>query len=130
MAKRLYSFPIDAEDEAESVSALLTEHNIEHYISPGSRWGFSRSSFWIKNNDDIVEAKKLFEQHATEYARKAREEYQASTGYNPDASRGERFQFFMRHLRHRKAMVVVLVVFLFLIYQYVKLFFNFFSQPG
>lgn len=130
MAKRLYSFPnsAEAQDELASVCERLDEAQIEHYNTPGSVWGFSKATLWIKNESDYDKAKEIFERHVIEYADEARQRYQQETGYDPDASADDRFRFFLRHISQRKGAVIALVAGIALLYIYFEQFFRHFSQ--
>lgn len=110
MAKRLFSYSEDNLRQAEEISEILEKNNIEYYETPASRWGFSRSGIWIKNNEDFDRAKELFEQHVQDFAQRAREAYQQETGYNPNAPLNERLQFYIRFIRERKSVIPVVVV--------------------
>ena len=126
MAKRLYSFPPDAEHQAEEIRAMLEQNNIEFYETPPSRWGFSNASIWIKNNDDFPVAKSLFEQEIIEYAAKARERFEQETGYNPNANAAQRLSFNLRYLVSKRAAIPLVVFGLFLVGLYFYLFFKLF----
>ncbi|MDH5302102.1 MAG: DUF6164 family protein [Gammaproteobacteria bacterium] len=129
MAKRLYSFPQTPEaiDELASVCAVLDEHHIRYYETPGSTWGFSRASLWIEDDSDADRARQLFAQHAQEYALRARERYQQETGYNPNASTGEKLRFHLHHLNKRKLMILPLLGVLILLVLYFQMLFNLFQ---
>ena len=128
MAKRLFFFAIDDSTEPEYFGKILDEHNIEHYIVPGSAFGFSKPAFWVKNDEDFPKAQTLFKQHEEEFARLAREKYQKETGYNPNANRNEKFIFWINYLKARPFNVLGAIAGLGLIIWYFSSFINMFSK--
>lgn len=124
MAKRLFSYPFDAEDEAESVCQELEAQNIEYYVTPGSRWGFSQPTIWLRNDADYEKAKTLLSEHAEKYAQRARLSYQQETGYKPDAPLPEKFIFLLHFWRQRKLIVLASLLGLGIIGVYFVLFFR------
>lgn len=129
MSKRLFSYPADAENEAEGVRKLLKQHDIDFYESPGSRWGFSHASIWIKNSEDFTDAKSLFDNYQQEYAQQARLKYQQETGYQPDAPLPQRFIWALNRLLGNTKLIILLLIGFGLIYVYLKAFWSLFS-PG
>ena len=127
MSKRLFSFPMDAQEEANGIKIILDEHHIEFYESPGSRWGFSNAAVWIKNSQDFPKAQQLFQQYQQEYAQKARQDYQHATGYNPHAPLLERIKFAATRLLHNKPLFLLLIIAIALLAIYLRTFFTIFS---
>ena len=127
MSKRLFSYPADAENEAEGVKKLLQQHNIEFYESPGSRWGFSNASLWIKNNEDFTKAKALFDQYQQEYAHQARLKYQQETGYQPNAPFSHRFVWALKRLLGNVRLVLLLLIAMGLLAIYLRTFLSLFQ---
>jgi len=127
MSKRLFSFAITDDDEPEYFGALMEENNIEYYIVPGSVFGFSKPSFWIKDDDDFLTAKKLFTAHEEKYAQIAREKYQQQTGYNPDADTNEKMAFWLQFVMNRPKSVLAVIIGFGLIIWYFSLFFEMFT---
>lgn len=130
MSKRLFSYPQDAEKEAQGVKKLLEQHRIDYYESPGSRWGFSNPAIWIKNDDDIDEAKRIFDQFQQEYAQQARESYRRETGYDPNAPFLQRFTFAFTRLLSNFKLMLLLIIAIALLYIYLNAFFSIFSATG
>ena len=128
MAKKLFSYPQNSEEEAESLKILLQSHNIDYYETPGNQWTYTRASIWIKDDDAFSLANEILQKHIEEYAIKARAKYQAETGYDPTASLKRRFFYFLIHLYRKKALIPVLVIAVFFIYLYFKLFFSLFEK--
>ena len=127
MAKRLFSYPLQEEEEAQCMRKLLEQRGIEYYDTPGSRWGFSNAAIWIKNNDDFPAAKKLFDQHQVEFAEQARKQYQAETGYDPSAPFKTKILFTLSHLKKRKLGLLLVLVGFSLVILYFYLFFSLFT---
>ncbi len=119
MAKRLLSYPVSDDAEATSLKQRLDEAGIEYYETPGSRWGFSHPAIWIRNEQDLVQAKQVLEQHMSDYASQARRDYQRQTGYDPQAPLPRRIWFNLYFLWHRKTKALLLLLALFLIGSYI-----------
>lgn len=124
MAEKLFSYHIDNEEEAEAVRQLLDEHGIEHYSTPGSRWGFSQAAIWLQDPAQLESARQLVSDFQQDYARQARQHYQQQTGYRPDAPLGQRIVFLLRFWAQRPAAVTVAVAGLVLLF---FVFYEFFS---
>jgi hypothetical protein len=127
MAKRLFTYPYDAEEEALSLKALLQKHAIDFYETPGNQWTFTRAAIWIKNNEDFSHAQELLEEHITTFSAAAREQYQAETGYNPHAPLRQRMHFLALHLYRKRALLPLFVLAGVLLYIYLRMFFGMFS---
>ncbi len=129
MPKRLFSCSsTDDFDEIYYFSDLLEEHNIEHYDVPGSSFGLSKPSLWIRNDEDFPKAKQLFHKHEAAYAAHARQRYQEETGYNPDANNKEQWQFFLKTLSRKRAILPVIFLGFVILYWYFDSMFGLFSQ--
>ena len=126
MAKKLFSFSITEDDEPEYFGKLMDEHHIEYYIVPGSVFGFTKPGFWITRDEDFPRALELFRSHEAEFARLAREKYQAQTGYQPAAEPREKFRFWLGYLRQRPMNLVLVILGFGLILWYFSLFFGLF----
>ena len=126
MSKRLLSYTEDNIRQAEEVAELLEQNNIEYYETPSSRWGFSKASIWVKNNDDFDKAKTLFEQNIKDFAQRARQAYQEETGYNPDAPLEEKTRFYFNFLKQRTSAIPVVILGIGLIVVFYYFFFSLF----
>lgn len=122
MAKRLFSCALSATDELDFFSDIMEKNQIEYYIVPGSSFGLSKPTLWIKNNEDFDKAKKLFQSHEASYAARAREEYQQETGYNPDAKGKEKYQFLLQHLYKRRFFIPWVILGFVCLYWYLSTF--------
>ena len=71
----LYRVP---DDEAEDVRRLLDEHRIPWYETQPSPWGISHGGIWVSEDDDVAEARRLFDQYQAERSLRARAEYAAA----------------------------------------------------
>ena len=128
MAKRLFSCSSTDIDEIEYFSTLMEENNIDCYDVPGSSFGLSKPSLWIRNDEDYARAKALFHEHEAEYAEQARERYQQETGYNPDASNKEKWDFFLKNLYNKRGTLPFVFLGFVIIYWYFDSIFSLFSQ--
>lgn len=62
------------DDEVDEVLALLTEHHIEHYITPAGPFGISGGGIWLRDIEDCDRAKVLFDGYQEQRALRAAEE--------------------------------------------------------
>jgi hypothetical protein len=127
MTKRIFSYPPTAEQEADSIRHLLQTHHIEYFETPASRWGFSNAAIWLNNDADAEKAEQLLQQHHEEFAKRARQQYQMDTGYDPCASLPAKTLFTLKYVLHRKSALLLLVAGFFLLYLYFSLFFSLFN---
>jgi len=127
MAKRLFSCPISEQEELDYYSKIMEENEIEFYITPGSSFGFSKSGFWIKDNEMFAKAKAIFEEHQVIYAQQARERYQQETGYNPGATGKEKFDFFLKNLYRKRFLLPWIFLGFVVLYWYFSAFLEIFG---
>ena len=66
MAARLFSLRGVPDDEADEIRALLTENEIDFYETSAGNWGISNPSIWLKDEDQLSEARALLENYQTE----------------------------------------------------------------
>lgn len=122
MAKRLFSYPFSAENEAEAIRNILAQNNIQFYETPGSRWGFSNPSIWITLNDDFPRAKELFTETQKHYAQQARKNYQQDTGYDPEAPFKDRTIFSLKYMLFNRKTIPLIFFLALIIYIHYKFF--------
>jgi len=130
MSKRLFSCSNSATEELDYYADLMSDNNIQYYITPGSAFGISKPSFWIKEDEDFKKAKELFVSHQETYAQLAREKYQQESGYNPNASGKEYYKFLLRHLYQRRFTLPWIFLGFLLVYLYFSSFFKSFFSLG
>jgi len=128
MSKKLFSYPLDCIEEADSLKQRLQDQNIEYYETPGNQWTFTKASIWIKDDDTFSLANEIMQCHIKEFAINARAKYQAETGYDPRANIKTRSWYLLIHLYRKKALLPLLALAVFFIYLYFKLFFSLFTQ--
>jgi hypothetical protein len=127
MTKRIFSYPVSAEQEADSIRHLLAAHHIEFFETPASRWGFSNAAIWLQHDEDVAQTEHLLQQHHIEFAEQARQRFQLETGYDPNAPLAAKTVFSIKHLLKRKSALALLMVGIFLIYLYLAMFFSLFN---
>ncbi|HET7844106.1 MAG TPA: DUF6164 family protein [Xanthomonadales bacterium] len=66
------------DDEADEVRALLGEHEIAFYETPGSRWGLGAGALWAHEGDAGARAKALIDAYQERRAQQARDARAAS----------------------------------------------------
>ncbi|HFE38010.1 MAG TPA: hypothetical protein ENK06_06270 [Gammaproteobacteria bacterium] len=127
MAKRLFSCALTATEELDYFSEVMAQNGIEHYVVPGTAFGLSKPSFWIKNNEDFAKAKQLFKAHEETYAKLAREKYQSETGYKPAAKGKEKYQFLLQHFYKKRFAIPWIILGFVIIYWYLETFISMFK---
>lgn len=63
------------EDEAAEIRTLLDEAGLAFYETDEGRWGISVGGFWLKDKDDLAEARALLEKYDQERGERVRAEY-------------------------------------------------------
>ncbi len=127
MSKRLFAYTAAELEEAEHIRRLLDEHHIGYYETPASPWGFSKAAIWLHNDDDHARAKALLQQHEAEFARQARQRYQAETGYDPRAPFPQSLFFLLKHWYRKRHLLPWVILGFALIYLYFRMFFGLFA---
>ncbi len=75
MKKLLFRLDGVPDDEAAEVRALLDQHHIDYYETPGGMWGISVAGIWVSDKSIYDRAKPLLEEYAKERSTRMREEY-------------------------------------------------------
>lgn len=75
MATLLFKLKHVPEDEAQDVRALLEEHGLDYYETPGGRWGFSVEAIWLVDDRQAPRARRLLEDYQQARGERVRAEY-------------------------------------------------------
>ena len=59
MSKLLLNLRHVPEDEADDVRGFLDAHRIDYYQTPASVFGISAGGIWVRNDEDLPQAKRL-----------------------------------------------------------------------
>lgn len=78
MSKLLLNLRNVPDDEADDVRAMLDAHRIAFYETPPSGWGLFAGGIFVKENADIVEAKRLMAEYQAQRSARVRAEYAAA----------------------------------------------------
>jgi hypothetical protein len=78
MAKLLLNLRRVPDDEADDVRAMLDAARIGFYETPASMFGISAGAIYVRDDDDIAEAKRLMAEYQARRRDRARAEYAAS----------------------------------------------------
>ena len=78
MAKLLLNLRHVPEDEADDVCAFLDAHRIDYYLTPPSMFGISAGGIWLRENDDLAQAKRLMADYQRERQQRVRAEHEAA----------------------------------------------------
>lgn len=108
MAKLLLNLRYVPEDEAADVRAFLDAARLEWYQTRPSPFGISQGGIWLRNNDDLPEAKRLMADYQSGRQARARAE-QAQAERDGTA---ETFGDIVRRDPVRFAGIVVAILFL------------------
>lgn len=75
MATLLFRLRHVPEDEAEEVRALLEQHEIDFYETSAGNWRISMPALWIRDDDQLEQARQLLDQYQESRYRNARDHY-------------------------------------------------------
>ena len=78
MAKLLLNLRNVLDDEADDVRALLDKHRIAFYETRPSTWGISAGGIFLKEDEDLTEAKRLMADYQQQRQLRVRAEYAAA----------------------------------------------------
>lgn len=108
MAKLLLNLRYVPEDEAADVRAFLDAAGLEWYETRPSPFGISQGGIWLRNNDDLPEAKRLM----ADYQRDRQTRARAERARAERDGTAETFADIVRADPVRVAMIVLAIVFL------------------
>jgi len=77
MAVQLVKLRNVPEDELEEIHALMAAHDIDVYETSAGNWGISMPALWLRNDEQLDQARALLDEYAEERFQKARSEYNA-----------------------------------------------------
>lgn len=75
MAKLLLNLRHVPDDEADDVRAFLEAARIEHYETRPGPFGISAGGIWVRNDDDVPEAKRRMAEYQRQRAERVRAEH-------------------------------------------------------
>ncbi len=75
MAVQLFSLRGVPDDEAEDVRALLTDSHIDFYETSAGNWGISAAGLWLREKEQLQQAKALIDDYQATRAEQQREIY-------------------------------------------------------
>ena len=75
MSKLLLNLRNVPDDEADDVRTMLDAHRIAFYETPPSGWGLFAGGIFVRENADIVEAKRLMAEYQSQRSARVRAEY-------------------------------------------------------
>lgn len=108
MAKLLLNLRYVPEDETADVRAFLDAAGLEWYETRPSPFGISQGGIWLRNNDDLPEAKRLM----ADYQRDRQTRARAERARAERDGTAETFADIVRADPVRVAMIVLAIVFL------------------
>lgn len=78
MARLLLNLRNVPDDEADEVRAMLDAHRIVFYETPSTAWGLFAGGIFVKENEDIAEAKRVMAEYQAGRSARARAEHAAA----------------------------------------------------
>lgn len=63
MAVQLVNLRGVPDDEADEIRALLQEHTIDFYETPGGNWGMSMPALWLRDEGQLAQARALLDEY-------------------------------------------------------------------
>lgn len=75
MAKLLFKLKGVPDSEADEVRQLLDQHNIEFYETPPSIWQVSMEAIWLRDDEQLEQAKQLLAEYQQQLSTRVKEEY-------------------------------------------------------
>ena len=76
MAVKFFALNGVPDDEAEEVRALLNDHGISYYETPGGNWGVSMPALWLNDPSQLETVNTLIAQYQQERAKRMRQIYE------------------------------------------------------
>ncbi|MBL4821431.1 MAG: hypothetical protein JKY98_10660 [Gammaproteobacteria bacterium] len=76
MATILFKLRNVPEDEAEEVRSLFEKNGIDTYETSAGNWKISMPAIWLKDDQQLLLAKKLLQEYQQGRYQRAREEYE------------------------------------------------------
>lgn len=76
MATLLFKLRHVPEDEADEVRNLLEKHDIETYETSAGNWKVSMPAIWLKDDNQLSQAKTLLDDYQQQRYHQARQEYE------------------------------------------------------
>ncbi|HEB86630.1 MAG TPA: hypothetical protein ENI68_06405 [Gammaproteobacteria bacterium] len=75
MAVLLFKLNTVPDDEAHDIRLLLTDNNIDYYETSAGNWGISLAGIWLRDHNQLVQARSLIDHYERTRYRQARAEY-------------------------------------------------------
>ncbi len=94
MAALLFRLNQVPEDEAEDIRQLLDEAKFDIFETSAGFWGLGVAAIWLRNNDELPQARKLIDDYQQQRATKMRADYEARV------AAGEEPGFWQHNLQH------------------------------
>lgn len=94
MAALLFRLNQVPEDEAEDIRQLLDEAKFDIFETSAGFWGLGVAAIWLRNNDELPQARKLIDDYQQQRAEKMRADYEARI------AAGEELGFWQHNLQH------------------------------
>ncbi len=76
MAILLFKLHGVPDDEADDIRALLTENSIDYYETSAGNWGVSMPGIWLRNHEQLEQARSLIDNYQQARYQRARAEYE------------------------------------------------------
>ncbi len=75
MAVLLFKLNAVPDDEAHDIRTLLTDNGIDYYETSAGNWGISLAGIWLRDHNQLEQARSLIEHYEQTRCQQARAEY-------------------------------------------------------
>ncbi len=75
MAILLFKLNAVPDDEAHDIRMLLTDNQIDYYETSAGNWGISLAGIWLRNDNQLEQARDLIDNYEQTRYQQARAEY-------------------------------------------------------
>ncbi len=77
MPVKLFSLKNVHDDEANEIRELLSDNSVDFYETPPGNWGVSSPAIWLKDDEQLNNAKSLIDHYQIERSKRIRNEFAA-----------------------------------------------------
>ncbi|MFO7603804.1 MAG: DUF6164 family protein [Gammaproteobacteria bacterium] len=119
MAVLIFKIRFVPEDEVQEVRELLQDNNIDFYETSAGTFGISMPGLWLRNEDQLQDARQLVEEYQQLRQHRAREDYALQQSQGTARTFGDMFQ--EAPLRYITFILVILLICYITIFAFFKI---------
>lgn len=75
MAIQLYNLRNVPDDEAEQICQVLSQHDIDYYVTPSGNWGISSPGIWLRGDAQLEQARILIREYQAARQQSRKDQY-------------------------------------------------------